>query len=214
MEIYQLILIVVSIILIKSLFSSKSLEKNTYNIPRQIKAHRIINKEVNNSTDNRKRVTFNLDKNKVYEIKKFDKNIEHSKGNYFYGDDIINNNTKNIENVKIESPQQNMLNRLHKKKDDILENTKDIYSYWENLNIGNFTDRNYLNNQVNDFNKFKTESNLFQEKEISKVYDELTKGKTNPYINLHDDSSINSNKTIVDGFSTSCKYHSLNNIEN
>lgn len=212
MKIYQLVLIVISIILIKSLFSKNKKEENTYDIPRQIKKDLIINNEPEKKVE--KRVTFNLEKNKVYEIKKYDKNIEHSKDTYFYGDDIINNNAQNKEklNPNTDNPQQVLLNRLHNKKDDIQEKTKDIFSYWENLNIGNFTEREYSNAQVNDFNLFNINNNQFQNKEISQVYDELTKGRTNPLTNYNDDKSINNN--LIDGFSSKCKYHTLNNIEN
>lgn len=212
MEIYQLVLIVISIILVTKLFSSKSIEKNAYNIPRHINSHKVINKEIKKPLE--KKVTFNLHNNKVYEIKKHDKNFEHIKKKYFYGEDILDNNKKNIKNIKIQNPQQTMVNRLQTKKEEILENTKDIYSYWENLNRGNFSDRQYLNAQVNDFNKFKSYDDIHKNKEISKVFDELTKGQTNPYQNFNDDLSITNDKTFIDGFSTSCNYHNLDNIEN
>ena len=217
MEIYQLVLIVISIILVKNLFSSKSIEKNTYNNSKDIISSNVINKEIKKSMDstiNKKRVTFNLDNNQIYEIKKIDKNIDPKNKNFVYGDQIIDKNKIVNYDIKSDHPQQILLNRLNLKKDEVLENTKDIYSYWENLNRGNFIDRQYLNVQVNDFNKFKSNDDNYNNKEISKVYDELTKGQTNPYINLHDDLSINKEKTFIDGFSSSCKYHNLNNIEN
>ena len=123
----------------------------------------------------------------------------------------IKKSKKNDDNI-IEGPQQKMVNRLSKNKDEILQNTKDIHSYWENLNIGNFTERKYSNTQVNDFNNFRSNDQTFKHKEISKVYDDLTRGQTNPYQNFNDDLSINN--TFVDGFLTNCKYHNLNNIEN
>lgn len=215
MKFDKLILIIILVILLINLFTSNNIIKITSNIPKTNKKSCIVNKEPLVILNNKKKVTFNLDNNKVYEIKKYDKNIENYKNNYFYGEDIINNNkvNKDIKNIKIESPQQILVNRLYNEKDDI-QNTKDIYSYWDNLNIGNFTDRQYLNTQVNNFNDFKSNNKNFNNKEISRVFDDLTNGKTNTLNNLYDDDSIKNSDHIISGISSNCKYHNLNNIEN
>ena len=229
MKIYQLVIIVILSTLVFDLFFSKNIKKNTYNNPKK-KIENKKNKKNNflESNSNTKKVTFNLNNNKVYEIKnknfnqiedislQEDTKLQQTVGNINNNLEKISNNQikkskKNDDNI-IEGPQQKMVNRLSKNKDEILQNTKDIHSYWENLNIGNFTERKYSNTQVNDFNNFRSNDETFKHKEISKVYDNLTRGQTNPYQNFNDDLSINN--TFVDGFLTNCKYHNLNNIEN
>ena len=89
-----------------------------------------------------------------------------------------------------------------------------IFSISSSLNIGNFTERHYLNSQTNDFNIFKKNNKSYKNMEISKVYDDLTNGNTDTYKLLHDDNSVlNSNNSKIDGFSYTCNNLEIN-IEN
>lgn len=207
MELYQLVLGIVILILFYN-FSNSNEKKNDL-----ITTQNIKKKNNKSSKLDSKKVTFDLDKNTVYEIDDKDKNMEHVK-NYFYGNNIMNDNEKNenlIKNVDTNRSQERMIKRLNEKNpnDDIFKNTK---SYWNNLNIGDFTEREYLNNQVNEINIFKNNNNNFKNMEISKVYDELTKGDTSQHEFIYNDNDINEN--IIDGYSYNCNFERLDNIEN
>lgn len=207
MELYQLVLGIVILILFYN-FSNSNEEKNDL-----ITTQNIKKKNNKSSKLDSKKVTFDLDKNTVYEINDKDKNMEHV-NNYFYGSNIMNDNDKNenlITNLDTSRSQERMVKRLNEKNpnDDIFVNTK---SYWNNLNIGDFTEREYLNNQVNEINIFKNNNNNFKNMEISKVYDELTKGDTSQHEFIYNDNDINEN--IIDGYSHSCNFERLDNIEN
>ncbi len=210
MHLYQLILTIVSIILIYNIFD--------------------VNPEKNNKIEPtkslRKIVTFNLDNNSEYEItNEHNEDPKHEKN--VYGEKILNNNSPfSINNNKeIINPQEKLINRLNNtqssteiqkslnvnsdfesfqndtKKDDIFIDQK---AYWNSLNIGDYTERKYLNTQVNDFNIFKRNSSQ-PNIEISKVYDDLTNGITDPTPLLHNDESIlNSDDHIINGYSSEC----------
>jgi hypothetical protein len=259
MYLYQLILIIVSIILIDNIFNNNKSPKKTIrmSIPKKTPPKLKLNKKV----------SFNLKKNIFFEMKNdYNKDLKHDK--IIYGNKILNNNNEfSIHNIKIKNPQEDLINRLNKKnqiiktnnvigisnsdgfsevnkinevneineinevnevnkinevnevnevndklyKDDIFIDQK---SYWDNLNIGDFTERDYLNKQTNDFNIFK-KNNSFQNIEISKLYDKLTNGITNPTPLIHDDESINNSQTHnINGYSVECNKLILNNIEN
>lgn len=205
MQLYQIILIFISLILITNINYTEP-KKNIYNIPRIIDNDRINIKN--------KKLKFpvksilkndNLYKflpNKKEQIKKKEESNEIS-----YSNKILDIS----KNTKIVNPQIKLINQLNKK-----ENNKEYeYStYWNNLNIGDFIDRDYINIQVNEFNKFNSNNNLYSNKEISKVYDELTNGISNHQTIMNDDDSIiNDNTKYTDGFSINCKHLDLNNIE-
>jgi len=180
-------------------------------------------------TYKKKKVSFNLEKNEVYTIPNNKK-----KANYIYGNKVMNNNSSYNINNKIIYPQQKLINRLNKDQIQITSDEKkqfttgqsawkakgqaqplekdDIFidqnSYWNSLNIGDFTERQYLNSQINDFNIFKKNNKSYKNMKISKVYDDLTNGSTNTYKLLHDDNSVLKSDNIIDGFSYTC-----NNLE-
>lgn len=210
MSLYKLILIIVFITLIYNIIQNNN---NTTNI-------------VEDNSKKKKVVSFDLNKNTIYEISnEFNEDPKHIKN--VYGEKVLNNNSKySINNIKkVTNPQDELINRLNNNTNDLIENfnnnntKKNIFidqkSYWNSLNIGNFTERDYLNKQTNDFNIFKNNNNSFQNKEISKIYDNLTIGTTNLSSPLmHDDNSIMSSQYNINGFSKNCDKKLINNIEN
>ena len=207
MQLYQIILIFISLVLISNLNYNKQ-KKNIYKIPRIIDNNiiRIKNKKINFTPKSI------LKNDNLYKLlpKKNDYNDDNKKedSNKLYPSEKILNIPKKIDVV---NPQIKLINQLNEKKS---HNYEDYNTYWDNLNIGNFIDRDYLNIQVNEFNKFNSNNTSYSNKEISKVYDDLTNGISNHNINLFDDESIiNDNTKYIDGFSMNCKHHDLNNIE-
>jgi len=205
MQLYQIILIFISLILITNINYTET-KKNIYNIPRIIDNDRINIKNkklkfpVKSILKNDNLYKFLPNKNE--QIKKKEESNEIS-----YSNKILDIS----KNTKIVNPQIKLINQLNKK-----ENNKEYeYStYWNSLNIGDFIDRDYINIQVNEFNKFNSNNNLYSNKEISKVYDELTNGISNDQTIMNDDDSIiNDNTIYIDGFSINCKNLDLNNIE-
>ena len=216
MYLYQLILIIVSIVLLYNIFNNNQTVDKT----RQksfSKKNVIPTNELKPEPE--KKVTFNLKKNTIHKI--------NEKLND--GKKILNNNKEfSINNInQIVNPQDDLINRLNKKKsintiigtnnvsNDIIDDIFiDQKSYWDSLNIGDFTERDYLNKQTNDFNIFKNNTS-FENIEISKLYDDLTNGKTNAGLLIHDDESIkNSDFHNINGYSSECNKLLLNNIEN
>ena len=207
MQLYQIILIFISLILITNINYTEQ-KKNIYNIPRVIDNDRI---KIKNKSlkfpiksilknDN----LYKLLPNKNEEIKKKE-NLDQIS----YSNKILDIS----KNKEIVNPQIKLINQLNKKENE--KNKKYEYnSYWDNLNIGNFIDRDYINIQVNEFNKFNSDNNLYSNKEISKVYDQLTNGISNHQAFMsHDESIINDETKYIDGFSMNCKNLDLNNIE-
>lgn len=223
MHLYQLILIIVIGVLIYNIFDVEDIPK------KPIKSKRLNNK---------KKVTFNLYKNNVFEFdepiisninetktvrgEKKNNNDETSYDKKLidettYGNKLIDEKSNfNIKNIKIENPQDTLVKRLQKKSNEKNEINKENEfqnddSYWNSLNLGNFTERDFLNKQVNEFNNFKSngvESNV----EIGKLYDELTNGKTNPLPTIFEDNDID--PMVISGYSSNCNNLILNNIEN
>ena len=207
MQLYQIILIFISLVLISNLNYNKQ-KKNIYKIPRIIDNNRIRikNKKINFTPKSI------LKNDNLYKLlpKKNDYNDDNKKesSNKLSPSEKILNIPKKIDVV---NPQIKLINQLNEKKN---HNYEDYNTYWDNLNIGNFIDRDYLNIQVNEFNKFNSNNSSYSNKEISEVYDDLTNGISNHNINLFDDESIiNDNTKYIDGFSMNCKHHDLNNIE-
>lgn len=207
MQLYQIILIFISLILITNINYTQQKKKNIYNIPRVIDNDRI---KIKNKSlkfpiksilknDN----LYKLLPNKNKEIKK--QNLDQNS----YSNKILDIS----KNKEIVNPQIKLINQLNKKEKEN-EKNKEYNSYWDNLNIGDFIDRDYINIQVNEFNKFNSDNNLYSNKEISKVYDQLTNGISNHQAFMsHDESIINDNTKYIDGFSMNCKNLDLNNIE-
>ena len=165
-----------------------------------------------------KKVSFNLNNNQVklisprkinnnnnILIKKFDVNeIKNNnlikENNNIYGNKIINNS--NFFNSEHKIPninsQQEFVDKLNKFQENNLNEDwfKNQKPYWKNLNIENFTNREYSNTQVDNFNKFKNTNYIG--KNISNIYDKLTDvDKNGTFFNKsnlkHDDKSVANN---------------------
>ena len=208
MQLYQLILIFISLVLISNINYTEP-KKNIYKVPRVINSDKIKIKNKN--------IKFYpksiLKNNNLYKLlpNKNDTNPENEQDkeqNEIHSSDKILNIPKKTEII---NPQIKLINELNSKE---INKEYDYNTYWDNLNIGNFVDRDYLNIQVNEFNKFHSNNSSYSNQEISKVYDDLTNATTNYNENLFDDQSIANDKTkYIDGFSMNCKNLDLNNIE-
>ena len=156
------------------------------------------------TTKKERRVTFNLDENKVKLISpRNKKNQSYQKventyldyndipviqkpsivkdkvsfGNELYGSGIINNsNFFNSNHQDVPNVQQDFLNKLNtlqenddKLNEDLFKNQK---GYWESQVIDDYTNREYSNIQVDNYNKFRNNNHLGED--ISHVYDQLT----------------------------------------
>ena len=208
MQLYQIILIFISLVLISKLNYTEP-KKNIYKIPRMISNDRIniknkklkLNPNSILKNDNLYKLLPNKNNSSTENNKKEDTN------DVYFSNKILNIPKK----TDIINPQTKLINELNKKETN---EDYDYNTYWENLNIGNFVDRDYLNLQVNEFNKFHSNNSSFSNKEISKVYDDLTNATTSAKVNMFDDESIINDKTkYIDGFSMNCKNLDLNNIE-
>lgn len=208
MQLYQIILIFISLVLISKLNYTEP-KKNIYKIPRKISSDKINIKHKNLKLKPKSI----LKNDNLYKLLS-DKNNTITKSNKKEdsNDVYFSNKILNIpKTTDIVNPQTKLVNELNNKE---TSNDYDYDTYWDNLNIGNFVDRDYLNLQVNEFNKFHSNNSSFSNKEISKVYDDLTNATTSLNVNMFDDQSIINDKAkYIDGFSMNCKNLDLNNIE-
>ena len=150
-----------------------------------------------------RRVTFNLNKNKVKLISPRNKKnpnyqaVENtyidyndipviqkpsivkdkvSFGNEIYGSGLINNsnffnsNHQDVPNVQHEFVEK--LNKIQQNdglNEDLFKNQK---GYWESQVIDDYTNREYSNIQIENYNKFRNNNHVGED--ISHVYDQLT----------------------------------------
>lgn len=240
MHLYQLILIIVLGILLYNIFdispeneikkpiksidlpqleNSKrvtfNLKKNTVYEIDNIKEKKNKSKKINKGI---LKNNFNLQDLSIMEDNE-DNEINEDKK--VYGDKILDNKSEfSIENVqKLKDPQKEIIKRLNKKnekkinleKDHSFKNQK---SYWDSLNIGDFTERDFMNIQVNNFNQIKKNVPTTGI-EISKLYDDLTNGITNPTQLNNGDINLNKLQDFnISGYSGECNNLLINNIEN
>jgi len=150
-----------------------------------------------------KKVTFNLNKNKVKLISPRNKKnpnyqaVENtyidyndipviqkpsivkdkvSFGNEMYGSGLIDNsnffnsNHKDVPNVQQEFVEKlNKIQQNDEVNEDLFKNQK---GYWESQVIDDYTNREYSNIQIDNYNKFRNNNHVGED--ISHVYDQLT----------------------------------------
>ena len=150
-----------------------------------------------------KKVNFDLSKNEIREIEqvgngrkitKYEKiDIPEEEEIEGFSEDLtgssvmIKNNQYTLESNNYTNPQQKLINRLNNKTDDFKESIQNQISYWDNLDIGTFTERTYSNNHIDKINDFR---NGNQKGNISDTFNNLTNSKE-PEIPLrHDDKSV------------------------
>ena len=155
------------------------------------------------SINKEKRVTFNLNKNKVKLISPRNKKntnyqaVENtyidykdipiiqkpsivkdkvSFGNQMYGNGIIDNsNFFNSNHQDVPNIQKEFVDKLNKIQqndeldEDLFKNQK---GYWESQVIDDYTNREYSNIQIDNYNKFRINNHVGED--ISHVYDQLT----------------------------------------
>ena len=182
MYIIEIITFIISIYFIKKI-NNKKVKKNKPLVTKSSTKKSLINKEI-----------------LKYDVSGTDTSCNYK--NNFSNDNNINYNYNIKEDINIYNPQLELINRLNNNSNnnDFIINKE---SYWDSLDIEKFTDRNYLNQQVCNFNSLK-ENDKYDGMEISKIYDCLTNGVTNPSQLLNDDKSIINNNVIINGFSSNC----------
>ena len=97
-------------------------------------------------------------------------------GNVMYGSGLIDNsNFFNSNHQDVPNVQQEFVNKLNKIQqndklnEDLFKNQK---GYWESQVIDDYTNREYSNTQIDNYNKFRNNNHVGED--ISHVYDQLT----------------------------------------
>lgn len=97
-------------------------------------------------------------------------------GNVIYGNGIIDNsNFFNSNHQDVPNIQQEFVDKLNKNQqneelnEDLFKNQK---GYWESQVIDDYTNREYSNIQIDNYNKFRNNNHVGED--ISHVYDQLT----------------------------------------
>ena len=97
-------------------------------------------------------------------------------GNEMYGSGLINNsNFFNSNHQDVPNVQQEFIEKLNKiqQNDDLNEDLfKNQKGYWESQVIDDYTNREYSNIQIENYNKFRNNNHVGED--ISHVYDQLT----------------------------------------
>ena len=174
---------------------------------------------------NKKKVTFDLNKNEIKLIpprsQKYETlpilektslvNDKVNFGNYRYGDKIIDNsNFFNSKHKNYKSIQNEFNQNLENKDDELIEDMfKNQKGYWESQIIDDYVEREYSNKQVDNFNNFKNNNHLGEN--ISHVFDQLTgvHEKNGTFFEekqlLHDDFNVFNNiDNNLYGFDNEC----------
>ena len=93
-----------------------------------------------------------------------------------YGSGLINNsNFFNSNHQDVPNVQQEFVNKLNKiqENDELNEDLfKNQKGYWESQVIDDYTNREYSNIQIDNYNKFRNNNHVGED--ISHVYDQLT----------------------------------------
>ena len=126
---------------------------------------------------------------------------EVSFGNEMYGSELINNsNFFNSNHLNVPNVQQEFVEKLNKiqQNDGLNENLfKNQKGYWESQVIDDYTNREYSNIQIENYNKFRINNHVGED--ISHVYDQLTGAhkKNETFFGestlRHDDNSVMGN---------------------
>lgn len=154
---------------------------------------------------NKKKVTFNLNKNKVYNLEGFNcgsqkpeeklkpitnKSIVNKEPIFdddVYGNNILKDSSFFIDKHTIPNYQDEFNKELGKYNKNIHENIfTNQKPYWEALNISDYTFRTYENDNINKINDFR--NNQVKSENIGDIYNYLTGSNERDLTNNFSDS--------------------------